>query len=392
MNKKLFFYAKLILLASLGQIMSDLYLPVMPIMQHALNASTHMVQLSIACYIWGFAFSQLVYGPLSDAFGRRIPLIIGLTIAVAGSWVCHSAATIHFLVMGRLLQGCGAGAGLALYRVILRDQFAGHDLLKIFANFAIANVGLMTSAPLLGALIGHYFGWRAAFTFLFYYAIFIWLLVVFFLPETNRNLDKNKIKLGYLKSSLCELFSHVTFLKYCGCMFLSYGGVLVWITISPMLLVKHRQMLPIHYSYVILGIGVIYGVASKISPVLAKRFGRDLMIFLGSVLMSFGSILVFAFAHYQNIWLVIIPVYIFAAGGSQIFGNAVAGALMPFARIAGAAGSLLAFCQVSGGAITSSFVSAHGLSSAYSMGLLMTILSVICCVIAFLIYVKKTEV
>ena len=186
-------------MASLAQVMADLYLPILPAMEKALHTTPHLVQFSIAAYIWGYAFSQLIYGPLSDAYGRKPIIIVGLTVAIIGSWVCFASHHMHWLIVGRCLQGAGAGV-FGVMRAI-RDC-SRSSACCMMSYFAIANVAMMTCAPVLGALLQQWFGWHANFGFLLMYAIAIWLLVLVLLPETNQHQDPSKIASGYLKQAV----------------------------------------------------------------------------------------------------------------------------------------------------------------------------------------------
>jgi len=386
MKNKIFLYIIALLIASLAQVMADLYLPILPAMQQALRTTPHAVQFSIAAYIWGYAVSQLFYGPLSDAYGRKPIMLLGLTITAIGSWVCFSADHMSWLILGRCLQGAGAGAGLAISRAILRDLFHGPALIKAISYFAIANVAIMTSAPVVGALLQVWFGWHANFTFLLAYSIFIWLLVLLFLPETNAHYDSNKIKMSYLKSAVKQLFADHKYIYYVLNTFCTYAVVLVWITMSSMLLIKYRHMLPLHYSFVMLGVGAVCAMASRLNPILIKYFSANKVILTGAFIMLSAGLLLVLFNSYQSIWFVIIPIYILIAGTSIVFPNSIASALSPFQKIVGTAAAILGFLQIGGGAIASSIVSAYAMHTALAMGLFICLLSLCCIGLSIKIY------
>src|SRR3990167_8473181 len=120
----------MVMVSSLGQIMSDVYLPSLPAIGIGLHAGSQAAQFSLSIYMFGFAISILVYGPLSDGIGRRKPLLVGLCLCLIGSIVCFSAQSIQIMIIGRLVQGLGAGATLSISQPILRDLFDGKTLAK----------------------------------------------------------------------------------------------------------------------------------------------------------------------------------------------------------------------------------------------------------------------
>ena len=104
-KKSLAFFSILVLISSLGQITSDMYLPSLPAISHAFSTSHDLVQLTLSFYMVGFCLSQFIYAPLSDGIGRRIPLLFGISLSILGGMVCLSAKTIEILIVGRVLQG-----------------------------------------------------------------------------------------------------------------------------------------------------------------------------------------------------------------------------------------------------------------------------------------------
>ncbi len=156
MNKQkptLSLFAIILLLATSGQIAADLYLPSLPFIAKGLKSPIHLVQLSLSLYMIGLASSQLIYGPLSDGIGRKKPIIIGFTLLVIGSIICLTASSIKSLIIGRCIQGMGAGCSISLSRAILRDIYTGKHLAKLGSYLAVCSVAIMASAPLVGGYI-----------------------------------------------------------------------------------------------------------------------------------------------------------------------------------------------------------------------------------------------
>ncbi|MCP3680787.1 MAG: multidrug effflux MFS transporter [Gammaproteobacteria bacterium] len=127
----------ILLIAAINPIVGNLYLPSLPSMQQTFKTTTHLVQLTIACFALGAAIVQPFYGLLSDALGRRKVLLTGLLIAVIGSLICFLASDIYVMLSGRLIQGMGIGCTLALSRAITRDRYSGIQLSKTSSAISI---------------------------------------------------------------------------------------------------------------------------------------------------------------------------------------------------------------------------------------------------------------
>ena len=159
-NHSVSFLMIILLVSSLGQVTSDLYLPSLPSMAKGLDVNTNWIQFTIAIYMTGFSLSQLIYGPWSDAIGRRFPLLIGLSINFVGGLICWFSPNIYLLFLGRFIQGLGVGAANSLVRPILRDLFEKEELAIYNSYLAISGVFILSTAPVLGGYIQHYAGWR----------------------------------------------------------------------------------------------------------------------------------------------------------------------------------------------------------------------------------------
>ena len=175
-NKLLFFV--IILAACLTQFAADIYAPSLPAIATNLNTSLDLTQWSMAIYMWGVALTLLIYGPLSDGVGRKGPIVVGLSIMIIGSIICMLAPNIEFLIIGRFIQGCGAGACAGLWRSVFRDVFTGEQLAKYGSYFTIFVMFIVPAAPALGGYLQQLFGWRASFVFMSFYAVFALLSII----------------------------------------------------------------------------------------------------------------------------------------------------------------------------------------------------------------------
>ncbi|MEZ8100486.1 multidrug effflux MFS transporter [Vibrio bivalvicida] len=168
-----------------GQVGVSIYLPSLPLISNSLNVGQADVQLLVTVFLVAFGLSQLFYGPLSDAIGRRPVFILGQGIYLAATVLCIAFAdNLTILILGRFLQGLGAGSASVLGRSVLRDSYEGAQLTKALSYISITASIMPIIAPVMGGWIAFYLGWEAVFMFVLLYLIAIFTLGYFVLPET----------------------------------------------------------------------------------------------------------------------------------------------------------------------------------------------------------------
>jgi MFS transporter, DHA1 family, multidrug resistance protein len=177
--------ALLAALAALGQFASSAYLPSMPAMGLELGASVSAVQFTMTAYLAAFAVMQLVYGPLSDRFGRRPIMLTGCVLFIAGSVLCMVAVSIEAVIAGRAVQAVGACAGAVASRAVVRDLFEGPELTRAMAAIAMAFSAVPAVAPVVGGVLQMLAGWHGSFAASVLFGVVVLIPVVLFLRETN---------------------------------------------------------------------------------------------------------------------------------------------------------------------------------------------------------------
>ncbi|MGD9152275.1 MAG: multidrug effflux MFS transporter [Gammaproteobacteria bacterium] len=347
-----------VFLSALGQIASDIYLPSLPHMVHALHTNTHLVQFTVAAFMLGFCVPRLVYGITSDAFGRKTPLLIGLLICLVGGVICSVSVNVWMVIVGRLLQGLGAAAGVTVTGAIVRDCFEGTDLAKFESYRAATIVTVLSCVPLLGGYIQHYLNWRANFIATLIYTIFV-LGLFFLLPETNKHKDTSHVKPKYIKENAKILLGNKYYRAYGVCIFMSYAGILAWLTLGPILLQNSLHFSSIQFGWAAMVVGVSYVIGALVNGKLVKRFGMHHMLKTANYILITSALilLLFAVLSVLNIYVILIPVALFVMGTGLVFANAYTGALIPFPKMAGFACSILGTLQILGGFIASSAIS-----------------------------------
>ncbi|MBN1472932.1 MAG: MFS transporter [Syntrophaceae bacterium] len=182
----------LALLASFPALATDLYLPALPSMSKELNCSVSLVNLSLVLFFVFISVSSIIWGPLTDKYGRRPPLLIGMPLFVLSSIACVFSQTVYQLIAARVFQAIGAGAAMAANLAIVKDIFPGKKRENMLALMSFLNGMIPIIAPSIGALVLRLTSWRGAFVVLTGIGALVWLLI-FALKETNTQLSNLSI-------------------------------------------------------------------------------------------------------------------------------------------------------------------------------------------------------
>lgn len=211
-----------------ASISTDVYLPAMPAMSQALLASPGAVEWTVSGYLVGFSLGQLFWGPVSDRYGRRVPVATGIVIFIIGSALCACAASIGSLIVWRIVQAFGASAGVVLSRAMVRDLYEGHHAVRMLSTL----ITVMAIAPLLGPIVGAQIltigGWRAVFALLAVVGISTFA-TIFTLPETLPSTRRHHEPLSRAFLRYGELLTTPRLLAYTGA-----GAIFFMVACSPM--------------------------------------------------------------------------------------------------------------------------------------------------------------
>lgn len=233
---RLFMAAILGFLAAMGPLCTDLYLPALPNMAAELSSSASQMQLSITACLLGLSLGQIVLGPLSDARGRRLPLLFSLGVFIAASFLCSRASSVGELVALRFLQGLAGSGGVVLSRAIACDLFRGTELTKFFSLLMLINGVAPIFGPVIGGQIMNFFEWPAIFLFLSLCGAAQFSLVFFGCRETLPR--EKRVQGGMLQSirAMFRLFGNRVFLAYMLIQGFVMAGFFGYISASPFVL------------------------------------------------------------------------------------------------------------------------------------------------------------
>ena len=327
---------------------TDLYLASLPGLRRHFGIDVSGAQLTLSAFVVGFAFSQLVYGPLSDRFGRRPMLVAGLVVYLAASLAAMFAPSIGWLIGARFLQAVGACSGAVIGRAIIRDVYGVTGAARMLGYITAG----MSLGPILGPMIGGVievaFGWRGAFAALALVGGLLLAAVSWRLAESNRNLDAAATDIRGLFGSYRRLLGSRRYLGYVGIVAFTYAGIFSFVSGSSFVLIEVLHVAPRNFGFVYGATVTGYVLTNLIVGRIALRVGIDRLLVAGTTLtvLGGGTMAALAFARVETVAAFMIPMFVFFMGAGFNNPAAMAGAIGPFPKMAGTASALLGFVQM----------------------------------------------
>ena len=339
--------ALLALLTAVWPISVDMYLPSLPDIGQAFDATVPQVQLTLSGFLLCFAIGQIVYGPVSDHVGRRPVLQVTLLIFVAASIGCALAPSVEMLVVMRGVQAFGVAAAPVLARAIVRDLHsgarAGRELSRMGTIMALAPA----IAPSLGGLVQTLMGWQANFYLMAAFGVYAFVVVTLLLPETLQRPAHGTISLSSILRRYGEFLRHRGFLSYLVILSAGYGGLFAWISGSSFALqtLYGQSAFAFGLTFAASTLGFLCG--TLIAAKLVSRLEIDRTIVWGGIGLAAGGLamLIATAMDVRSPLALALPIALYLVGLGLAFPQAIAGALTPFPDRAGAASSVLGFVQ-----------------------------------------------
>ena len=379
-------------LVAFGPVSTDLYLPSLPAMTKAFGTNVAQVQLTLSIFIAGFAVSQIIFGPLSDRFGRRPILLIGLWVYFIASIGAVFVESIDALIIWRFVQGVGAGSGPVLARAVVRDLYEGDAAARVLSFMSSAMALAPLVAPILGGQLQVHFGWQANFVALAIFGGAILIASWKILNETNRHLDNQAINPLRLGANCLGLLRHSGFLGYTLVVSFSYAGLFCFISGSSFVLIDILKVPTELFGFSFAAVVAGYATGSFVTGKLTRYWGIPKLIAWGSVMaLGAGGLLAsLAWAGVETLLAIIIPMPMIFFSLGFCLPTGTAAALRPFPQIAGSASALLGFIQLSTGALAGAAVGLLHDGTTRPMATVMVVL-LLAAVIAFYGLANRVE-
>jgi len=346
------------LLAALGPLCIDMYIPGMLDVQSDLGASAADVQLTLSAFLIGYALGQLFYGPLSDRFGRKRVLLIGIFIFTVASLAAALARNIEALIALRFLHAVGGGAGMVLARAIIRDVYPVKEVARLMSLLAIITMAGPMVSPIAGGYLVVWAGWRSIFWLLAVLGGISFLVVATVISESHPR--ENRLNLGILatfKAYLQVLTNRQSF-AYIACTAFSAGGIFAYISTSPFVFIEIYGLRTEYFGYVyaVVVFGIIIGAI--INTRLVSEVGIDRMISYGLVMRLIGIVILLALTLLDigGMYGIVVAIIITMGPSIIINANASAGVLHLFPKTAGTASAAIGAVMFGCGAISGPIV------------------------------------
>lgn len=336
------------LLLGIQPVTTDLYLPALPALTEGFGAPVSQAQLTLTTLLLAFGVSQLVWGPVSDRFGRRPVLLLGLAAYTLASIGCALAPSMPFLIGWRTLQGVAMGAAVMGARAIVRDLYTPETGARMMSK-GLTGLGVIACACApLGGLLSDLFGWRIALVALAVFGAASLALVALRFEETVPRKNPQALRPAMLLATWWAILRHPTFQAYSALSTASYAGLFTFLASSSFVFIKVLGLSKTEYGIVMFSMSFIYILGTFLCRRLLPRFGvRRAVAIAGAVTLTGGTLMGgLALAGLHNSWAIMLPYYLFMLAHGVHQPCSQSGATGPFPHAAGAASALNGFLMM----------------------------------------------
>ena len=340
----------------------DMYLPAFTVMAREFNTTTKSISLSLSTYFVGFALGQLLYGPLLDRYGRKRPLLIGLTAYILGSIGCALAPTLPTFILLRFFTALGGCVAQVAAIAMVRDFFPVKESARVLSLLFLV-IGLSPLlAPTVGSLLVAGLGWRWIFGLLASIALLILVATVIFLPEGHTPDHSVSLRPVHMLQSFWKILATPQFIVYTLAGAFSFSGLFAFVAGSPLLFMDGFHMTTRAFGLTFAGLVMGFIGGNQLNVLLLRRYtSQQLFAAAVTIQLLFGAAFyLLTLAHHINLQLTLGLLFIFLSSIGLTYPNSAAIGLAPFSREAGRASALLGFLQTGFGALISSGIGILG--------------------------------
>lgn len=347
----------LVALTAAAPVALQIFLPALPAIQAHFSVSIGVVQYTLTASILANAVATLVYGPLSDRFGRRPVLLCGLSIFVLGSLFALVATSISWLVFSRILQAAGAAAGMVMARTIIRDLYETEQAARALAFLTMAMVVAPMIAPTIGAVLVDLFDWHAVFVALAVFSALLLSWAFRFLVETRPAEAANPGKPGLLQGAI-NLLREPWFIAYNLQSTFAISSFFSFLAGATYFMVNILGRSATEYGLFFVLVSGSYMAGNFLTTRFVRRFGIHKLIITGSCL-TLAAICTSVLLMFSFTWsplLLFVPAAVASIGHGLSIPNSVAGAMSVHKSLAGTASGVIGFTQMFVAAVVSQLV------------------------------------
>lgn len=364
--------------SALGPVGMQIMLPAIPTIRDAFAISNGTAQLTLSLSMFSIAVATLIYGPLSDRFGRRPVMLVGIFITFLGSLLCVIADSIDMLIFGRIVQAAGGAVGLVLARAIVRDVYPANQAAGIIATLVMVMVVMPMISPLVGGELLVRYDWHSIFYVMAGISLLLMLALLISLPETASKASRDAGSAGMLHSFITLLRSrgfcaYALNVAFVSVVFFSF------ISAAPEIMVSVFERPPNEYGYYYIVIPAAFMGGNYLTRWLTKRNDGRRLIAVGSQI-SIAGIFTALVLHLSGVihpLALFLPIAVCTFGNGISLPNAQAAAINEFPDMAGAASGLSGFLQMGLSAVAAQLVALIYNGTIYPMLTLMLTASLI---------------
>jgi DHA1 family bicyclomycin/chloramphenicol resistance-like MFS transporter len=338
----------LAVLLGIQPVTTDLYLPALPGLTQGFGASMVQAQLTLTALLLAFGLSQLIWGPLSDRFGRRPILLIGLSAYVLAAIGSAVAPSMDLLIVWRTVQGAAMGAAVMCARAIVRDLFPPAQGAHVMSK-ALSGLGVIACicAP-VGAVLTAWLSWHATLLALAVFGALALALIALRFQESLHHRNPKALQPATLVKTWWLILRNPTFIAFSAQSICTYGGLFTFLAASSFVFIRVLGFSTTDYGLVMLGISLTYLCGTFLCRYLLGRFGIQRTAAIGGALSLTGGTLMggLALAGVSSGWAIMLPqaLYMLGHGVHQPCGQS--GAVGPFPQAAGAASAMNGFLMM----------------------------------------------
>ena len=364
--------------SALGPVGMQILLPALPVIKQKFYVTNDVAQLTLSLSMLAIAIGTLVYGPLSDKFGRKRVMLVGIVITIFGSIVCFVADSIMLLISGRFIQAFGGAVGLVLARAIVRDVYGPEEAARVIATLVMVMVVLPMMSPALGGELMQRFGFESVFIVIAFASAIAFVFLFLWLPETLAK----PVPFEGVKSMLMtfsKLFASRVFCGYAFCVTFVSVVFFSFISAAPEIMVSVLKRPPTEYGYYFIMIPAGFMTGNYVARYYGRTISIDNMIAIGASIGVFGIVLALLL---QTLGMsspvaLFLPIALAVFGNGITLPNAQAAAINEFPEYAGTASGLTGFLQMAVSSVAAQAVALIFNGTVYPLLGLMLVASII---------------
>ncbi|EAL52943.1 multidrug effflux MFS transporter [Campylobacter upsaliensis] len=373
----------LALMSSIAPLSTDMYLPALSQVKQSFETSEFLTQLSLASFFVAFALGQLIYGPLSDIFGRKIPALVGIFLFMLSSLFCVIIDNIYVFIILRFFEALGGCAGVVIARAIVNDLFELKEAASIFALMMVFSALAPMLSPSFGGFLIEYFSWHSIFATLFGLGILLFLLIFFALKESAPHLKRQKFSHKETLKSYRFVLKDKPFILYVSCASLVLAAMFAYITGSSFVFINFFGLSERDFG-LLFGLNALgFVIFANINAKMVRKIDSEKILFYALIIMLISTLILFVNSLIKpNFWLFELSIFTSIALLGFIAPNTTTLAMARFKDHSGTASAVLGTSQFALAGVISFIVSAVGANTPVILALIM----LICVVLANGVY------